>query len=95
MARKTGLILLLGIIVSFLALPAVYGKTEDDIPVSCYAGDPSDNRWVGEVAVFNVNKARGNCNILYEECEGDCTPCYVDEDSREVCIDRSGNPYFR
>mgnify|MGYP001049223151 CR=1 FL=1 len=92
MSRKTVLILVFGLLGSLFIFTSVYGK--EDIPVSCYAGDPSENRWVGEVAVFNVNSARGNCNMLYSRCEGDCTPCYTDEDSRVICIDKSGNPYY-
>lgn len=93
MIRKTLVILLFGIVFSPLIFATAHGK--DDISVTCYRGDPSQDRLVGEVAVFNVNSARGNCNVLYSASEGDCTPCYGDEESREICIDRSGNPYYR
>jgi hypothetical protein len=92
MAKQIGSILLLGMLVFSLILTTAYGK--DDISVTCYRGDPSEDRRVGEVAVFNVNSARGNCNVLYYDCEGNCTPCYADEDSRVICIDSSGNPYY-
>jgi hypothetical protein len=93
MAKQIGLILFLAILLSFLIVNTGYAR-QDQITVSCYKGDPSDNRWVGEVKVFDVNKGRGNCNMLYDRCEGDCTPCYRDEDGRQICLDRSGNPYF-
>jgi len=92
MTRHTLLILLFGILISFLVFSAAHAK--DDISVTCYRGDPSEDRRIGEVAVFNVNSARGNCNALYYDCEGNCTPCYADEDSRVICIDPSGNPYY-
>ena len=93
MAKQIGLILFLGILVSLLTFTTGYGS-KDQITVSCYLGDPSDNRLVDEVEVFDVNKGRGNYNMLYSRCEGNCTPCYRDEDGRQICIDRSGNPYF-
>jgi hypothetical protein len=92
MAKQTVSSLIFGMLISFLIFSAVYGK--DDISVTCYRGDPADDRRIGEVAVFNVNSARGNCNALYYDCEGNCTPCYADEDSRVICIDPSGNPYY-
>jgi hypothetical protein len=94
MARKTVSILIFGLVASALIFTSVYVEGKEDISVTCYRGDPADNRRVGEVSIFNVNNARGNCNALYYDCEGNCTPCYADEDSRVICIDRSGNPYF-
>jgi hypothetical protein len=92
MKTQTLVVLLFMMLVSFLAFTSVFGK--DDISVTCYRGDPAEDRRIGEVAVFNVNSARGNCNALYYDCEGNCTPCYADEDSRVICIDPSGNPYY-
>jgi hypothetical protein len=92
MNRRNVSTLILCAIISCLVVTSVCAK--DDISVTCYRGDPSEDRRVGEVAVFNVNSARGNCNALYYDCEGNCTPCYADEDSRVICIDPSGNPYY-
>lgn len=85
-------ILAICMVILFLVSTSSYG--EDDISVTCYRGDPADDRRIGEVAVFDVRSARGNCNALYYDCEGNCTPCYADEDSRVICIDPSGNPYY-
>jgi hypothetical protein len=93
MVRQIGSIVLLGILVSLLVFTAGYGK--DDVAVTCYLGDPWENRRVGEVAVFDVDKARGNCNALYNGCEGNCTACYSEMDGREICNDRSGAWYYR
>jgi hypothetical protein len=93
MTKQLGLLVFLGMLFSCMIITPGYGA-KDQITVSCYLGDPSDNRWVGEVKVFDVNKGRGNCNMLYDRCEGGCTPCYRDEDGKEICIDASGNPYF-
>lgn len=49
MSRKTVSILIFGLLVSSFIFTSVYAK--EDIPISCYVGDPSENRWVGEVAV--------------------------------------------
>jgi hypothetical protein len=93
--KQIALILLLGMPVSFLTFATGYGKDKDGIAVSCYIGDPSDNRRVGEVSVFDVDKGRGNCNALYNRCEGDCTSCYRETGGREICNDRSGAWYYR
>jgi len=93
MLRRKSAIILFGFVMVFMALSSAYGR--DDISVSCYLGDPSEDRLIGGIAVFNVSSARGNCNALYYDCEGNCTPCYTDEDSRVICIDSSGRPYYR
>jgi hypothetical protein len=92
MTKQIYLFIVFGAILSLVVMTNVYGK--EDISVTCYRGNPADDRRVGEVSVFNVNSARGNCNALYYDCEGNCTPCYSDDDSRVVCIDPSGNPYY-
>lgn len=92
MTKQIYLFIVFGAILSLVVMNNVYGK--EDISVTCYRGNPADDRRVGEVSVFNVNSARGNCNALYYDCEGNCTPCYSDDDSRVVCIDPSGNPYY-
>jgi hypothetical protein len=92
MTKQIALFIILGIAIGLVIADSAYGK--DDISVTCYLGNPADDRRIGEVAVFNVRSARGNCNTLYYDCEGNCTPCYTDEDSRVVCIDPSGNPYY-
>jgi hypothetical protein len=89
--RNISALILCTIISCFIATSVC---AREDVAVTCYRGDPADDRRIGEVAVFNVNSARGNCNALYYDCEGNCTPCYADEDSRVICIDPSGNPYY-
>lgn len=92
MKRQATVILVIGMVILILVSITSYAK--EDISVTCYRGDPSDDRRIGEVAVFDVRSARGNCNALYYDCEGNCTPCYADVDSRVICIDPSGNPYY-
>ena len=72
MGKKLGFRVCLGMFLSCMIVTAGYG-VKDQITVSCYLGDPSDNRWVGEVKIFDVNKGRGNCNALYDRCEGGLT----------------------
>jgi hypothetical protein len=65
-----------------------------DVSVSCYEGNPEDNEYLGTVDVFDVRAAANACNSMYVDCEGRCTGCYDDEDSREVCVDPSGRIYY-
>ena len=73
-------------------LCADWGKTQ--IKVSCYAGNRSDNHYLGTVDIFDTTRAASNCNVMYSDCNGSCTACYVDEASREICIDNSGTPSY-
>lgn len=63
---------------------ADWGKTE--YMVSCYAGDRNNNQYLGEVDVFDTRKAAQSCNLLYGDCNWNCSGCYMDEESKEVCI---------
>jgi hypothetical protein len=63
--------------------------------VSCYIDDPSDNNEIGDIEVFNVNVAAQECNGAFEDCVGDCTGCYLDSESLEMCIDSSGDRFER
>ena len=71
---------------------ADWGKTETQ--VFCYVGDRKNNEYLGTVDVFEARKATQYCNMIYSDCNGNCTGCYDDEDSREVCIDSSGTLYY-
>ena len=78
-------------VVPVLAL-ASWGKTE--IQVFCFIGNRNDNDYVGTVDVFDVRQASSLCNLIYNDCQGGCTGCFDDEDSREICVDRSGASYY-
>ncbi|HEY3275290.1 MAG TPA: hypothetical protein VGJ94_01615 [Syntrophorhabdaceae bacterium] len=67
---------------------ADWGPTE--IQVFCYAGERADNQYLGTVDIYDARRAASYCNMLYGDCHGNCTACYDDEDSREICIDSSG-----
>jgi hypothetical protein len=71
---------------------ADWGKTETQ--VSCYIGARYDNEYLGTVDVFDARQAAQYCNMLYGDCNRNCTGCYTDEESRELCIDSSGAAYY-
>jgi hypothetical protein len=71
---------------------ADWGKTETQ--VYCYIGDREGNEYLGTVDVFDARKAAQYCNMIYGDCNANCTGCYADEDSRELCIDSTGMSYY-
>lgn len=77
-----------------LAGPAVadWGKTQ--IQLHCYKGDRDDNHHLGTVDVFDLARPSSHCNIMYNDCNGNCTACYTNEEGREVCADNSNIPYY-
>jgi hypothetical protein len=68
------------------------GKQE--IQISCYIGDPRNNQYIGTVSVFSTLQAASACNMVYNDCDMNCTGCWTDEDAREICVDKSGQPYY-
>jgi hypothetical protein len=74
-----------------LLMVTVPGHGKEDMPVACYLGDT----YIGSVAVFNLELATGNCNALYNDCQGNCVGCYTDDNSLEVCIDKDGKRFQR
>ncbi len=66
----------------------------EEIQVYCYIGDPGDNEYLGTVDIFNPLQATSTCNMVYNDCKMNCTGCYTDQDARQICIDRSGQPYY-
>ena len=74
------------------AAAADWGKTE--IQLHCYKGNRGDNHHLGTVAVFDLARPSSHCNIMYNDCQGNCTACYDDQESREVCVDNSNMPYY-
>ena len=79
--------LLLGFIVS------AYGV--ESTTVSCYAGDPDNNMSLGSVEVFIITNGPNVCNHVFEGCNGNCTACFINQDSLQSCIDSTGRQYIR
>ena len=77
------------------SLLVTFAQGKDDIAVSCYRVDASgDEVYMGTISVFKPEVATGNCNMIYNNCEGACIGCFANEDSVEVCIDKSGRQYY-
>jgi hypothetical protein len=81
-------------ILTLLAGPLAADWGETEIQLHCYAGYRGDNEYLGTVDVFETIGAASHCNVMYNDCNGDCTACYDDESAREVCVDNSGVPYY-
>lgn len=79
-----------------IALPGMvfssWGPSE--IRVYCYIGDRVNDEYLGTVDIFDVRQAASTCNMVYYDCNWNCTACYDDEASREICTDKSGQPYY-
>jgi hypothetical protein len=82
----------------FAALPGTAGADwgKEQIQVYCYLGSRDDNEYVGIVDVFvnAIGRAAAYCNMMYNDCNANCTGCYDDESSREICADSSGARYY-
>ena len=79
----------------FIIMISISSYAEESITVSCYVGDPSDNEEVGEIEVFNTAKATSTCNKKFNDCKGQCTGCYLSDESGEICIDKKGKEFAK
>jgi len=91
--KKTWLIRML--LVLFIMMISISSYAEESISVSCYVGDPSDNEEVGEIEVFNTAKVTNTCNKIFNDCKGQCTGCYLSDESGEICIDKKGKEFAK
>jgi hypothetical protein len=66
----------------------------EDVSMFCYVGNRSDNEFIGTVDVFDVRTGPNSCNVMYDSCGGNCTACYDDSDSREICMDSYGRVFY-
>jgi hypothetical protein len=73
---------------------ASHAPAVEDVSVFCYVGNPDDNDYLGTVDVFDTRAAAADCNMIYNDCYNNCTGCFADEDSRDVCVDSSGRGYY-
>jgi hypothetical protein len=93
MQKSTRTAFVVGLLVLLIVAATAQGK--DDIQVACYLGDRFDSIDVGNVDVFNPELAAANCNMVYNDCRGNCFGCYADENSVEVCIDKGSRRFYR
>jgi len=87
---------LLAVMIGFALIvgPAAadWGKTQ--VQLHCYKGNRDDDHHLGTVDVFDLARPSSHCNIMYNDCSGNCTACYTNEEGREVCADNSNAPYY-
>ena len=77
-------------------ISAVYASDEGEgITITCYIANPPDYNYIGDLEVFDLSEATSTCNNAYEDCQGNCISCFLDEESLEVCIDKRGNEFER
>ena len=91
--RKTWVVRML--LLLFIMMISISSYAEESITVSCYVGDPSDNEEVGEIEVFNTAKATSTCNTIFNDCKGQCTGCYLSDESGEISIDKKGKEFAK
>ncbi|OGW39698.1 MAG: hypothetical protein A2Y97_00740 [Nitrospirae bacterium RBG_13_39_12] len=77
----------------FIVLLITSAHAADSITVSCYVDNPSDNIEMGDIEVFNIDEAANACNNTFDDCEGNCTGCYINSESIEICVDMTGNKF--
>jgi hypothetical protein len=79
----------------FIMMISISSYAEESITVTCYVGDPSDYEEVGEIEVFNTAKATSTCNKIFNDCKGQCTGCYLSDETGEICIDKKGKEFAK
>jgi hypothetical protein len=90
--KKTIMVLIFCcIILGFFVV--AHGK--ESTRVSCYAGDPANNQQLGDLETFNVANAALLCNNVYNDCNGNCTACYRNDEGATVCIDSAGRQFTK
>jgi hypothetical protein len=90
---KWGIVML---VVGCIAVAGFVGplRAAEDVSIFCYVGNPQDNEYIGTVDVFDIRTAANSCNVMYNSCGGNCTGCFDDSESREVCVDPFGRIYY-
>ena len=81
------------VILTVLAGPVAADWGKKEIQLHCYKGNRDNNHHLGTVAVFDLARPSSHCNIMYNDCNGNCSACYDDEAGREICADNSNMPY--
>ena len=92
---KSKIFIMLLVLCCLLVGFVVVSQGKQSTTITCYAGNPDDNQNLGTVEVFHVANAASTCNSVYADCNGNCTGCYIDEESQEICIDKAGRLYKR
>jgi hypothetical protein len=92
--RVIHITLLAMVIIYLFAGPAAADWGKKEFSVTCYAGPRNNNQYLGTVDVYDASGAASHCNVMYNDCHGNCTGCYQDESSREICVDNSVVPYI-
>jgi hypothetical protein len=91
--RKTCFVSIL--LIFFITMICISSYAEESITVSCYVGDLSDNEEVGNIEVFKISTATSACNNVFNDCKGQCTGCYLSDESGEICIDKKGKEFAK
>ncbi len=63
---------------------------DESITASCYEGNTDEGNYVGDISVNNPRNAGIDCNLTYEDCNGECLGCVIDSESNQVCYDNDG-----
>jgi hypothetical protein len=92
--RTISIALMAMVILTVLTGPVAADWGKKEIQLHCYRGNRDDNHHLGTVDVFDLARPSSHCNIMYYDCNGNCTACYDDEAGREVCADNSNMPYI-
>lgn len=73
----------------------VLAQGKESTRVSCYVGDPANSQQLGDLETFNAANAALLCNNVFNDCNGNCTGCYTNEEGTTVCIDSTGRQFTR
>jgi len=92
--RGIRILFVVGAILASVATQASADWGPSEVQVFCYAGDRSNEEYLGTVDVYSLNNPAANCNVMYSDCNGNCTACYDDQSAREVCVSSSGAAYY-
>jgi hypothetical protein len=64
--------------------------------VTCYIGNPNNNKNIGTITIFDLTAAGASCNATFINCQGKCVGCVNDFDlDGTVCYDNNGKKFLQ
>jgi hypothetical protein len=96
MVRIPKITFIAALLVAILSASLAFGRTDEDVPVSCYLGSQDQYQEMGTIDVLNPSRnAVGLCNATYWDCNSQCWACWDDSEAGTVCKDGSGRQFSR
>jgi len=88
-------ILAAAILLAAIAATGPAYSQDESITVSCYKGNTDEGNYIGNITVNDPRNANNDCNLEYDDCQGQCLGCFLDADFNNVCYDNSGKKILK